>query len=131
MTTASDAEPCASNRCPRWSNGSAEVILTELAFVATASPSAPCDSADDAVAESATSTMYEMPSPSAMAWLSLLTRRDRVGPVQTGRHSFRPIQGMRLASLALVGLLMAVGAAGARAVTGTAGNDRLTGDAAG
>ena len=80
MTTASDAEPCASNRCPRWSNGSAEVIRTELAFVATASPSAPCDSADDAVAESETSTMYEMPSPSAMAWLSLLTRRDRSRP---------------------------------------------------
>ena len=34
---------------------------------------------------------------------------------------------MRLVSLALVGLLVAVGAAGARVVTGTAGNDRLLG----
>src|SRR5687767_8243378 len=52
-------------------------MRTEFAFVITARPSAPCASADLAPAESETSTMNEMPSPSAMAWLNLLTGRDR------------------------------------------------------
>ena len=42
----------------------------------------------------------------------------------------RPTPTMRLLSLVVVGLLVAVGAAGARVVTGTSGNDRLVGNAA-
>jgi RTX calcium-binding nonapeptide repeat (4 copies) len=47
--------------------------------------------------------------------------------MQTGSHSSRPIQGMRLLPLLVVGLLLAAGVAGARVVTGTPGNDRLLG----
>ena len=47
--------------------------------------------------------------------------------MQTVSHSSRPIQGMRLLPLLIVGLLLAAGAAGARVVTGTPGNDRLLG----
>jgi Ca2+-binding RTX toxin-like protein len=42
-------------------------------------------------------------------------------------HSSRPIQGMRLLPLLVVGLLLAAGVAGARVVTGTPGDDRLLG----
>ncbi len=88
MTTASAAAPVASNIRPRCRSGSCEVTRTALTPSIAASPSAPCDSADLAVAASFTSTMKEIPSPSAIAWLSLLTSGDRsrrgANPVVTG-----------------------------------------------
>ena len=49
--------------------------------------------------------------------------------MQTGSHSSRPIQGVRLLLILVVGLLLAAGAAGARVVTGGPGDDRLLGTA--
>ena len=45
MTTASAADPCASNIRPRCRRGSADETRTAFAFVSAASASAPCDSA--------------------------------------------------------------------------------------
>ena len=47
--------------------------------------------------------------------------------MQTVSHRSRPIQGMRLLALLVVGLLLVSGVAGARVVTGTPENDRLLG----
>ena len=72
MTTAS-AEPCASTVRPRCRNGSCEPTRTSFVFWVAARTSAPFDSAARALGASQTSTTNEIPSPSAMAWLSLLT----------------------------------------------------------
>src|SRR5262249_25649 len=77
ITTASAAAPRASYIRPRWRSGSCDDTRTAFTPVMAAKPSAPCDSAAFALGASDTSTMNEMPSPSAIAWLSLLTRRDR------------------------------------------------------
>jgi hypothetical protein len=71
--------------------------------------------------------MNEMPSPSAMAWLNLLTGRDRSRPGANRESQRSSHPGMRLVSLIVALLLLAAGVAGARVVTGTAGNDRLLG----
>src|SRR5262245_47762419 len=71
--------------------------------------------------------MKEIPSPSAIAWLSLLTKADRSRPVQTGCHRMRPILSMRFVAALVAIALLAAGTASARVVTGTPRNDRLVG----
>jgi hypothetical protein len=128
MTTASAAAPEASNIRPRWRSGSWEVIRTALTLSTAASPSAPCDSADLALAASLTSTMNEIPSPSAIAGSACSRAVIVVGSVPTVRrrtasHSIDAARRRR----PRVSRTRLAATAGARTITGTHGNDRLVG----
>ena len=149
MTTASASAPLASNIRPRWSSGSCDVDAHGVDAVdAPPGRRRPASLPTLALAASSTSTMNEIPSPSAIAWLSLLTSGDRSRrranqasqrSVDTTVDAYSPSPcscarrrrgcRRRASSRARRATTMLVGTPRADVIRGLAGNDRLIGAA--